>query len=82
MTGMNDTEQLSWVRGLCASGEAKNIRTQAGVSPEEIARDVGCAAPTVYRWENGLRSPKGEIALKYAQVMRRLDRLNKPRVSA
>ena len=35
----------------------KNIRTQAGVSQREFARQLGIAFSTVNRWENGLFAP-------------------------
>ena len=72
-----DTEHLAWVRGLCTSGQAQQIRESAGVSRREVARDADIAEPTVYRWEHGLRTPKGDAALRYAKVMRRLERLVK-----
>ena len=72
-----ETEQLAWVRGICSSGHAQTIREAAGVSRGEVARDADCAEPTIWRWERGLRTPKGDAALRYAKVMRRLERLVK-----
>jgi transcriptional regulator with XRE-family HTH domain len=54
---------------MMSTGAAKSIRLAAGVSLPEIARDVGVAHSTVYRWENNLNVPKGEAALRYAALL-------------
>lgn len=77
LVAMTDTELLAWIRGACVSGRAQSIREAASISRSELARDVGVTEPTVSRWENGARSPKGDAALRYAEVLRRLDRFVK-----
>ncbi len=65
----NTAPRLARLRSLMSTGAAKSIRLAAGVSLPEIARDVGVAHSTVYRWENDLNAPKGEPALRYAEVL-------------
>jgi transcriptional regulator with XRE-family HTH domain len=54
---------------MMSTGAAKSIRLAAGVSLPEVARDVGVAHSTVYRWENNQNVPKGEAALRYAALL-------------
>lgn len=69
MSTTNTAPRLARLRTLMSTGTAKSIRLAAGVSLPEIARDVGVAHSTVYRWENNLNVPKGEPALRYAEVL-------------
>jgi transcriptional regulator with XRE-family HTH domain len=71
-------EALARVRQLAASGRAREIRIEAGVSLGEIAADVGCTPTCIWRWEraddnpNG-RSPTGAAAIRYLRVLERLE---------
>lgn len=60
---------LALVRRLLASGEARRVREAAGLSRADIARDLGVDESTVQRWEVGVRSPRAEVALRYAAVL-------------
>lgn len=63
---------LSKVRTLAASGEAKAIRLKNRISLSEIAAACEVDQSTVWQWENGGRKPRGEAALRYAELLREL----------
>jgi transcriptional regulator with XRE-family HTH domain len=68
------------VRGLARTGAAREIRTGAGLSLADVGGAIGVAAATVQRWENGLRRPYGEAALRYGALLGALrDHLNDAR---
>lgn len=68
--------ELARVRALCLSGEARRIRQTANVSQSVIGSECGpVGAPTVHRWETGQQLPRGEQAMLYAAVLRRLRRV-------
>lgn len=69
--GMSDEQllKLSWLRRACQTGEAIEIRQAAGLSGGEVAGSVGVDPATVWRWEHGKRSPRGEAALSYASAL-------------
>lgn len=52
-----------------ASGAAKAIRLQAGLSIREAAQAAGLASSTVFRWEHGDRRPRGNGAYAYLRVL-------------
>lgn len=60
---------LSKVRALAASGEAKAIRLKHRISLSEIADACQVDQSTVWQWENGGRKPRGEAALRYAGLL-------------
>ncbi len=51
------------------------IRRGAHVSRARIAAELGCATATVTRWELGTREPQRELRLRYARLLRRLERV-------
>jgi DNA-binding transcriptional regulator YiaG len=63
-------------RRLCETGEAKAIRQAAGLSLAEVARLAQASGPTVHRWENRTRRPKGARAVRYYQALMHLQRLS------
>jgi DNA-binding transcriptional regulator YiaG len=70
--GVTGAVSLVEARQLASSGEARQIRQQAGLSLAEIAEAVGVGRATVYRWETGLRSPHGAPARRYGSLLRAL----------
>lgn len=66
---MTEVETLSRVRRLARTGAARAIRLSAGVSIREVARAASVAPSTVFRWESGERTPRGDGALRYADVL-------------
>jgi len=66
---MSTSPTLALVRELAANGTARRIRVAARLSIYDIARDLGVKAGTVSRWETGKRTPQGEAALRWAQLL-------------
>jgi transcriptional regulator with XRE-family HTH domain len=62
-------EQLSRVRELAASGEARRLRLGARLSQGEVAAACGTSPSAVSRWESGERVPRGRAAEKYAAII-------------
>ncbi|MFF4367286.1 helix-turn-helix domain-containing protein [Streptomyces sp. NPDC001594] len=64
-----DVLSLSRVREEAISGAARRTRLAARLSLAEIAALCEVDPSTVWRWERGKRAPRGEPALRYAQVL-------------
>jgi transcriptional regulator with XRE-family HTH domain len=47
------------------------IRRRALVSRERMADELGCHA--IARWERGTRNPHGDLRLRYARLLKRLE---------
>jgi DNA-binding transcriptional regulator YiaG len=62
-----------WLYAALASGEARQIRERALLSAGQVAAEVGADPSTVFRWEAGQR-PRTATAVRYARVLRRLER--------
>jgi DNA-binding transcriptional regulator YiaG len=45
------------------------LREQAGLSQDELAEALGVSRPTVTRWELGQRTPRGDLAERYAAAL-------------
>lgn len=74
---LEDGLRLAEVRSLCRTGEARRIRTAAGLTLAEVAQIIGDVAPvSIFRWERGARSPSIERALRYLDLLEELDRIN------
>ena len=69
---LDELERIAAVRRLCGSGLAAQIRTAARLTLEDVARVVGTTATSVWRWENGERTPRAGAALKLAEIYGRL----------
>jgi DNA-binding transcriptional regulator YiaG len=68
------TKDLIRVRRLAATGAARALREDAGLSLAELARAADVHKTTIFRWENGLRRPRGEAANRYLTVLKELER--------
>jgi hypothetical protein len=76
-SGITQALALANVRALCASGVARRIRTASGLSLPEVSRATGAAVSTIWRWENAERTPRGDPAIRYGELLDRLlDRRN------
>jgi transcriptional regulator with XRE-family HTH domain len=53
----------------------QEIRETANVSRSEVAEEVGADPASIWRWETGERLPRGENARRYAELLRRLDKV-------
>ncbi len=63
---------LARVRSITQSGMAKVIRESARLSLREVADSIGTHPSTVWRWEQRERTPRGELAIRYEQLLRQL----------
>lgn len=63
---------LAKVRSLAASGTAKKIRVNSRLSLSEVAGACGVSEATVWQWENSGRRPRGDAALRYAELLEAL----------
>lgn len=61
-------------RRYSATGEGRRVREAVGVTVTEVATAADVGVPTVSRYERGLRTPHGERAVRYALVIRALER--------
>jgi len=71
--------QLTDVRSACTSGAARALRLSAGLSLGEVAREIGVAVPTVFRWERNERRPRGEAGIRYGLLLAALAERQRPR---
>ncbi len=65
----NTLVKVTRVRDLVRSGAARSIRLGAGLSLGEVGRTLGCSASTIFRWEKGERTPRGDLALRYGELL-------------
>ncbi|QYA94042.1 helix-turn-helix domain-containing protein [Streptomyces anulatus] len=61
--------RLAQLRAVVRSGEAKRLREAAHLSIGEVASACGVDQSTVWRWERGTRSPRGDRALRYGELL-------------
>lgn len=51
------------------------IRRRAFVSRERMAGELGCHVVSLARWEHGTRNPRGDMRLRYARLLKRLEEI-------
>ncbi|GAA5132460.1 helix-turn-helix transcriptional regulator [Pseudonocardia adelaidensis] len=59
----------STVRQWCRNGHARKIREVAGLTLAEVAELASTDRQTVYRWERGESSPRGDNALRFYRAL-------------
>lgn len=64
-----DARELIRVRRLAKTGAARVIREEAGLSLGELATTVHVHKTGIFRWEHGLRRPRGDAARRYLEVL-------------
>ena len=69
--------QLSAVRYLARSGEARRLRLLSDLTQADIARSVGVSVATVSCWESGKYRPTGPAALHYGRLLNALGALHR-----
>ena len=67
-----DPVELADARAMAASGAARRIRVASRLSLSEVAREVGVTPAAVQKWETAVMLPKGERAVLYVRLLRRL----------
>ena len=65
---------LMQAKRLARSGEALRLRTAAGLSLQDMAQAVGCAPSTLWRWEKGLRMPRRDAAVCWAELLNEISK--------
>lgn len=72
MTSIQDATLVVRARELAATGEAKRIRVASNLPIGDLARAIDVNMTTLWRWENGERSPRGDRAVRYARALAKL----------
>lgn len=57
-------------------GSGRRIREAAKLPMRLVAQNIGVKEATISRWEKGQRRPRGEAAVRWAQLLDHLDRAN------
>src|SRR3954469_11317788 len=70
----DDLLTLADAKWLSSSGEGREIRQAAGLSLSNVAGPTGVDTTTVWRWERGECSPRGDAAVRWARLLRLLQR--------
>jgi DNA-binding XRE family transcriptional regulator len=68
----NEALEIAKDRELILSGRGQVIREAARVSRSEAAKEIGVDVASIWRWETGRRTPRGECARRYAQLLKQL----------
>lgn len=68
---------IAQARDLARSGVAREIRLRAGLSLQEIGRAAGVSHAAVAAWEGGKMLPRGDHAVRYAEVLQELEYLQR-----
>jgi DNA-binding transcriptional regulator YiaG len=63
------------VEGKQAGIRGREARRHFGLSLADVAREIGVDRSTVGTWERGTRRPVGEAAVRYARLIRKLERI-------
>jgi len=68
------TKCFDWLSSSKRSGTgaARATRENAGLTTGDMGRAVGVDSSTVWRWERGIRRPRGAAALRYGSLLQRL----------
>ena len=71
-----NTELRKITRGIhfARSGEGRRVRVSAGVSQAAVAKAVGVSPAAVAHWETRHRTPQGDRAARYCDVITLLSR--------
>ena len=71
MPSKTDTEFLKIARGvqLARSGTGREVRLKAGVSQAAVSAQIGVTPAAVSLWETGERTPSGDHAARYFDVI-------------
>lgn len=54
-------------------GTAREIRQRAGLSLAAVGKVLGVNPSAVQRWEKGETRPRGDMAIKYAELLTQLE---------
>ena len=74
MTSAKNVELIAEARSAVQTGRGRKIREAASISQTEMAEGLGVSHTAVSLWEAGKRLPRSGTAVRYALILRRLDR--------
>ena len=63
-------EQMVANQHLWTPAMRKAWRETAGLTLEQVADELGVTKMTVWRWETGERTPRGEHRMEYSRLLR------------
>lgn len=75
MTAVTRAFELAWLYRALGDGHAKRSRRQAKLSQSDIAAEIGVSPSAVASWESGRRQPRGLPAIRYAELLMKLNSL-------
>lgn len=55
------------------TGDGRRIREAADVSMADVARAINAPESTISRWETSKHLPRGEAAMRWAELLGRLE---------
>lgn len=76
VTSVDFLEVVAMIRRMAADGTARELRIRNLVSLREIAAVTDSTPGAVWKWETGLRTPRHDAAVRYAEVLTRLHELD------
>lgn len=68
--------KLVAARRHSVTGTGQEIRKRAKLTRPDVAGAVGVEPITIYRWERALRVPRGEPAIRWAELLETLEQEN------
>ena len=63
---------VAQVRKLTQDGTAKRLRQAAHLSLADVGAAIGTSAVNVWRWEEGLNTPRPDACVRYGAVLAEL----------
>jgi len=66
---VSELQQRARLARTIRDGRAREIRQEANVTQAEVASELGVTKAAVSAWELGRRRPRGELALRYGQLL-------------
>ncbi len=76
MKRMEQLNRVLWLMRMVPA-DWKQLRLDSGLELRELAKFVGVAHTTLFRWEDGSRTPRTHLKNSYANVLFLLDRAKK-----
>jgi predicted transcriptional regulator len=69
---MSSAKDLTRLRRMVETAVARNVREDAGLSYGELGVAAGLHRTTIFKYERGLRRPRGDAAQRYLRVLEEL----------
>jgi DNA-binding transcriptional regulator YiaG len=72
---MDRLQEIATALLLARTGQAQQIRKRHQLSRREMAAQVGVSHAQLGRWETGQSRPRGDAAIRWLRVLRRLEKV-------